>query len=298
MTYQGGTLWTRTARLQVGGNPNPPPNGIPGAWQYKFYYNGASPWPNDALNHHINPSDNDNSFLYVKDPTIYHLVPNSRTGSVNTQFPTVSSYIFPKVGSVVDTSTLSLRIDNTTYTGIGSYYSFTTKQLVFPVPDALANAGHTAILHAGSNADTVTFIVQVGGPPILPLPGYARHGVTLPSGASNDSTTFRLRVGGSAYVALRVAPLGQPVAAAQPVFMRKNPTTDDWWINVSLLPGTYEYQYQTESGTQINDPWGRYNGTYGTRFTIGPEGLTADDYVWQSTNYQRKPLNKLVIYEM
>src|ERR1041384_2300173 len=34
MTYTGGTIWIRNARLAVGGNPA---GGIPGAWQYKFY---------------------------------------------------------------------------------------------------------------------------------------------------------------------------------------------------------------------------------------------------------------------
>src|ERR1051326_7235621 len=129
MSYQGGTLWIRNARLAVGGNPAP--GGIAGAWQYKFYYNGASPWPSDPLNHHVNTADNDNSFLYVKDPTIYQLLPNQRLPLdhhvntadndnsflyvkdptiyqllpnqrlplVTTSTPTVSAYIFPTVGS-------------------------------------------------------------------------------------------------------------------------------------------------------------------------------------------------------
>lgn len=294
MTYQGGTLWTRNARLAVGGAPAP----IPGAFQYKFYYNGASPWPNDPLNHHVNPADNDNSFIIVKDPTIYHFLPNQRTGTVATSQPTITAYIYPKVGTTFDTSQLSLTIDGSTVTGIGSSYDFSAKQLNYTVPNPLPNGPHTAILQAGSTRDTVSFIVQVGGPPLAPLPGYARHGVTLPSQTSNDSTTFRLRVGATTFVALRVVPAGQPVAGATPILMRKDPASDNWWTNVMLPAGTYEYQYQTASGSLINDPWGRFNGTYGTRFTIGPEGLTADNYVWQSTNYQRPPLNKLVVYEM
>lgn len=294
MQYQGGTLWTRNARLALGGAPAP----IPGAFQYKFYYNGVTIWPNDPLNHHVNPSDNDNSLIYVKDPTIYHFLPNQRTGTVSTDRPTITAYIFPKVGTTFDTTQLSIILDGTTYSSLGSSYDFGTKQMSWTVPAPLSNGGHTAILHAGTTRDTVTFIVQVGGPTLLPMPSYAKHGVTLPSPASNDSTTFRLRVGSTNYVALRIAPLGQPVAGAAPIFMRKNPTTNDWWMNISLPPGTYEYQYQTASGSLINDPWGRYSGTYGTRFTIGPEGLTADNYVWRSNNYQRPSLNKLVIYEL
>jgi 1,4-alpha-glucan branching enzyme len=294
MTYQGGNLWIRNARLAVGGAPSP----IPGAFQYKFYYTGASPWPNDPLNHHVNPSDNDNSFIIVKNPTIYHFLPNQRTGTVSVARPTITAYIFPRVGTTFDTSQLALTIDGTTITGMGSAYNFTAKQMSYPLQSDLANGGHTVILRAGTTLDTVSFVVQVGGPTLLPMPSYAKHGVTLPTVASNDSTTFRLRVGATNFVALRIAPLGQPVAGQQPTLMRKNPTTDDWWVNVALPAGSYEYQYQTGSGNPINDPWGKWNGTYGTRFTIGPAGLTADDYVWRSTNYQRPPLNKSVMYEM
>ncbi len=298
MTNAGGNLWVRTVRLRVGGNPNPPPVGVPGAWQYKFYYPGASPWPNDPLNHHENPLDNNNSFLYVKHPTIYQLIPNQRTGSLNTSLPPISVYLYPKVGSVVDTSALTITIDTTTYTGLGSAYNFATQQLNFTPTTPLPDGSHVMILNAGTNADTVSFITATGGPIILPMPPYAKNGVTLPSAASNDSTTFRLRVSATTFVVVRIAPAGQPVSSAQGYFMRKNITSDDWWLNVALAPGTYEYQYQTASGYQINDPWGRYSGTYGSRFTIGPEGLSADDYVWNTTNFQRPPLNKLVIYEM
>jgi glycosidase len=159
MTFQGGNLWARTARLAVGGKPG---GGIVGAWQYKFFYNGVSAWPNDPLNHHVNHSDNDNSFLYVKDPTIYQFIPNQRNPVVNSATPAISAYIFPKVGSTVDTSTLSLTIDGTIYGGIGSSLNVLTNQLTFIPTDPLPNGSHTVILHAGTNADTVTFTTQSG----------------------------------------------------------------------------------------------------------------------------------------
>jgi 1,4-alpha-glucan branching enzyme len=80
--------------------------------------------------------------------------------------------------------------------------------------------------------------------------------------------------------------------------MNKDVSSENWWANLNLAPGTYEYLYQTENGPMINDPHGRYSGEFGSRFTVGPEGLTADDYVWQSNSYQKPPLNKLVIYEL
>jgi hypothetical protein len=159
MVYQGGTLWIRNARLAAGGNPA---GTLPGTWQYKFYYNGASPWPNDPLNHHVNHADNDNTFLYVKDPTIYQFLPNQRNPLVNTGTPTISAYIYPKVGSTVDTSALSLTIDGTTINGIGASYNFLTKQLAYIPATPLLNGPHTVILQAGTNADTVTFTTQSG----------------------------------------------------------------------------------------------------------------------------------------
>ncbi len=294
MQYQGGDLWVRMARLRA----NPSGGGIPGAYQYKFYYTGASPWPNDPLNHHVNPLDNDNSFLYVKDPTIYHLLPNQRSGIITTNYPTVSAYLYPRVGTVLDTSALSLQIDDTTITNLGSFYDVATQQLVFTTPFALSDGSHIMTLTAGSSLDTVSFIVAIGSPPILPLPSYARHGVTLPSPASNDSTTFRILVGGTTFVFLRIALAGEPVQSQPAMVMRKDPSSDNWWLNIDLPVGDYEYQYQTDDGTFIYDPWGRRSGLYGSRFSTGLEGLSADDYVWQSSSYQRPPQNKLVVYEL
>ncbi|MEK9136823.1 MAG: alpha-amylase family glycosyl hydrolase, partial [Bacteroidota bacterium] len=197
MSYQGGILWIRNARLRVGGQPG---GVIPGAYQYKFYYTGASPWPNDPLNHHVNPSDNDNSFIYVKDPTIYHLLPNQRMGTINTGTPTVTAYIFPKVGAVVDTSTLQVKIDGTTYTGIGGSYNSTTKQLSFTVPSLLPNGSHTMILRAGtnmggSNADTVTFVSQAGYVQVTTHGGFpTRNSTRLLRGIVQNSSVTSVRI--------------------------------------------------------------------------------------------------------
>ncbi len=158
MTYMGGTLWIRNSRIAVGGSPG---GSIPGAWQYKFYYNGVATWPNDPLNHHVNAADNNNSYIYVRDPTIYQFVPNQKSPLVTTSTPTISAYIFPKVGSIVDTSALVLTIDGVGYSGIGHQYDFATKHLSF-TPPALPNGSHQAILSAGLSADTVIFVTQGG----------------------------------------------------------------------------------------------------------------------------------------
>ncbi|HMD14369.1 MAG TPA: hypothetical protein VKI62_07080, partial [Bacteroidota bacterium] len=130
MTYDGvNHLWYKTVRLRVGGAPT---GGVHGAYQYKINENGCSScWSNDPLNQHVNSADNSNSYIYIKDPTIFHLIPNQRNPIVNTSFPTITAYIFPKVGSTVDTSSLSVSIDGVLYPGLGTQYNFITSQFAF-----------------------------------------------------------------------------------------------------------------------------------------------------------------------
>jgi glycosidase len=168
MTPQGGGLWTRTARLLIGGNPNPDVGKTPpGSWQYKFFYTGASPWPNDPLNHHVNPADNGNTYIYTRDPTFYQVLPNQRLPVLTTAIPTISSYIFPKVGASVDTSSIRLIIDGTAIGGVGAFYDTLTRHLSYPLATPLVNGSHTFIIRAsssagGSSADTVSFYTQGG----------------------------------------------------------------------------------------------------------------------------------------
>ncbi len=163
MTNIGNNTFTRTVRLLSTGAAY-----TPGAYQYKFYYSGVSNWPNDPLNPRFDPSRNNNSIIAVRNPTIYQLATDdqvaafSLTALVRTKTPVISAYIFPKVGSVVDTAALTLRVDTTLYTSIGHAYDFVTKQFQFQVPAPLANGTHKAVLTAGPAADSVTFTVQAG----------------------------------------------------------------------------------------------------------------------------------------
>lgn len=194
MEYQGNNLWTKTVRLLVGGNPTPPSVGVPGAWQYKFYYAGASQWPNDPLNHHENPNDNNNTFLYTKDPTIYHLLPNQRQPIVNTSQPVIAACIFPKVGASVDTGSIVVTVDGVPHENIGSFFNASTNLLTFPIPYPLHNGNHTVILTAGSsagatNSDTVYFTTQAGFIQITTQGGYStRNPFRLVRGFIQDTS--------------------------------------------------------------------------------------------------------------
>lgn len=158
MTPVGDNSFVRTARLRAGGHPG---GGVAGAYQYKFY-TGTTTWPNDPLNHHINTLDHDNSILYVKDPTIYQLVPNERSAVVREANPEISAYLFPRVGRGIDTSTISVSVDGKSYSGLGQYYNQATQQLRFRVPDRLANGVHKIALSAGGSSDSTSILVQAG----------------------------------------------------------------------------------------------------------------------------------------
>jgi glycosidase len=162
-------IWFRTVRLRIGGHTG---GEVPGAYEYKFNVDGQSnSWTADPLNPRMYSSYG-NSVLYVSDPTIFHFLPNQKNPLASTSTPTISAYIYPKVGAIVDTSTLSLVIDATTYERIGSFYDFVAEQLSFVSPP-LSNGSHTAILRAGATADTVTFITRAGYVQILTQGGYS-----------------------------------------------------------------------------------------------------------------------------
>jgi len=161
MGNDGSGLWTRVARLRVGGNPAVPAP-VQGAWQYKFYYPGAAPWPNDPLNHHVNTVDNNNSILYLRDPTIYQLVPNQRNPLVFNSKPAITAYLFPKIGAQIDTGAIALTVDGVTFSHIGTSYDPSSQQFHFVPPSPLANGDHIVILAVGLSADTVRFTTQAG----------------------------------------------------------------------------------------------------------------------------------------
>ncbi len=171
MSKDAGGVWSKTVRLRVGG-PAPLPNpgkSIPGAYQYKFNVNGSpSGWLSDPLNPRRNQLDFNNSYLFINDPTIHYLLPNAVSGEVTSQQPDISAYIFPAVGSTVDTASIRVEIDQAAYSGLGESYDSQTGQLAFVPPQPLSLGSHTLRLFVASKggsvmADSTTFVVV--GPP-------------------------------------------------------------------------------------------------------------------------------------
>lgn len=144
-------IWEKTVRLRVGG-PSPLPNqenGVEGAYQYKFNEDGTV-WVADPLNPRQNSLDNHNSYLYIQDPTIHYLLPNSVSGVVDTRLPDISARIFASTDTEVDTASIVLTVDDRVYTHLGYCFDQETEQLNFSLPDPLTDGSHTIVLSAAT----------------------------------------------------------------------------------------------------------------------------------------------------
>jgi len=175
MTTSDGVNYSCTVRLSTAGQPQ---GYTPGAYEYKFtnptLLANNQPWPNDALNPRTD-GPNGNSVLYVRNATIYQFIPNQVTGTVTKARPTVSAFLYPKVGGSVDTGSISLTIDTSRFVGLGKFYSSSTHQFVFTLTAPLENGQHTLYLHANENTDSVTITVQAGDVQITNIGNFTTH---------------------------------------------------------------------------------------------------------------------------
>ncbi len=165
-----GHVWTKTVRLMIGFRSTAQ-NGIAGAYQYKFNEDRTK-WISDPLNPRINASDAGNSYMFPLNPTIYQLIPNEQTGATSNTNPTISAYLFPKVGDAIDTATITLKVGAKSYSALGRFYNPVSKQLSYPLPDRLPNGVHKVVLKAGNSADSATITVQAGFVQITNLSGF------------------------------------------------------------------------------------------------------------------------------
>lgn len=169
--------WTKTVRLRVGGQPG---GGVPGAYQYKFNENGASNgWRSDPLNPRRNAADHDNSYLYVRNPTIHYLLPNVLSPAVKTRFPEITAYIFSTTTGGIDTASIRIKIDSMEYSHLGAHYDPVSKKLSFVPTGALGNGSHQLKLSVRStsgtfNADSTSFTVLGDAVQIVTQPATTR----------------------------------------------------------------------------------------------------------------------------
>jgi 1,4-alpha-glucan branching enzyme len=264
---------------------------------YKLYRGGN--WFLDPMNPEIVNWAGDNTTNSVLRMGKFFWFQFSPRGTI-TEYSRITIGLFHLVSDSVTKVTLSIGTNSTFYqtTDVTANYNKALGILDVALTASIPKQNYIKLVSYNNRGDSIVY--EQGGYviPIQLLPPYAQHGVTLPSSLSGDSTTFRLRVPGKDYVLLHIAPVGQNPATSTPIVMRKDTDNMNWWTNIKLVPGTYEYVYEIENNRMIYDPFGRWTGDYGSRFVIGSAGLTADDYVWQSANYRRPTLNRLVIYEL
>lgn len=308
--------WFKTVRLRVNGG------GLAGAYQYRFNENGSnSGWLSDPLNPRRNASDHDNSILYVKNPTIHYLIPNTVSGLVSGTTPQISAYIFPAKNGTIDTSSMRLFIDNTSYSGLGANYDATTKLFTFNTPASLSSGSHKLKLLArtnigAQNADSTTFNIIVNPPLVVEaLPAGAKDGVNY---INATTATAVLHAPRKNFVYLLGDFNNWQIDPAY--FMKRTPDSSRYWITLNnLTPNKqYVYQYLVNGGLRIADPYTEQisdpsNDRFITSATYPnliqyPTGKTEEIasvlqtaqnvYNWQAANYKRPEQKDLVIYEL
>ncbi len=265
-------------------------------WQYKFH-STAVLWYSDPLNPETNAADFNNSVVRLTKFFWFQFY----TFEVSQQITRITnSLVHANSDSITSIYLATAQTESSprTITDVTQFFNRSTRIVDYTLPSPIPKAYFVRLVGYNDKGDSVVY--KRGGYVIatIPMPAYVKHGVTLPSTASNDSTSFRIRVPGKDYVLLRIAPLGQNPVTASPIVMRRATINNEWWMNVKLAKGTYEYLYEIENNKLIHDPWGKWNGTNGSRFATDSTGLTADNYVWQNTNFQRPPMEKLFIYEL
>lgn len=231
--------WVKTVRLRVGGQPG---GGVPGAYQYKINENGVNTgWRPDPLNPRKNSRDNDNSILYVRNPTIHYLLPNSLSPIVRTRQPLIEAYLFPATRTRIDTNSIIVKLDNFEYRYIGAGYNEATQKFSFIPSTPLTNGAHQLIVIARTlagtiNSDTTRFSVQADAVQILTQPAetwkanWPLRGEILKTNGTPDST-------------LRSATLWRGTAAF-PVTMRNG----KFDTTLALLEGDNLFSVQARVG--------------------------------------------------
>lgn len=321
MTFEAATSrWVKTVRLRVGGAVGG--GSVAGAYQYKFNENGSSGgWLSDPLNPRRNANDNNNSILYVRNPTIHYLLPNSVSGLVSSTQPAISAYIFPARNSVIDTSALRLFIDNTEYRNLGAHYDAASKLFSFTLPSQLSGGVHQLKLVArttagAQNADSTTFTILQNPPQVVEaLPAGARDGINYVNAAS---ATLVLHAPRKEFVYLIGSFNNWQIDVNY--FMKRTPDSSRYWITLNnLTPATqYLFQYLVNGSLRIADPYAEqvsdpFNDQFISSTTYPnliryPAGQTEEiasvlqtaqsPYTWQATDYQRPAQKDLVIYEL
>jgi glycosidase len=304
-----------TTALTVGGRGNT--SDPPGGYTYKVHYHTnaagtAFQWITDPLGAETFGSNND-SVVRAADPMAFQLAREQNTAG---EVVAVSAGLF---GTQAFTS-ISFTVNADTYTtaqitdtGDGIF------RLVLPTPVAPGSFFRVDATDAGGRTATA----QVGQvPPTVmdaPVPAGLRDGINLDP-ADATRATLVLRAPGKSYI-YAVGDFSNWEARPEYVLKRDaaDPLGTRWWVELTgLTPGTpVRFQYLVDGVLRVSDPYAPLvldqgsdpaipSVTFPNRppypaqaqqlvavFTPG-----ATPFAWTDGDYQRPPMEDLVIYEM
>jgi 1,4-alpha-glucan branching enzyme len=289
--------WFRAYTFKVHAPSDPQRTLGDSVYQYKFNAGGGpGGWFSDPLNPEKNPLDNNNSILRLTDRFWFQYYAHVSSGQISRVTAGLVSGTTDSV-TRIELTTGQNQTSPLTTAEITSSYSSATRTVDHVLPTSIGENWFVQIKAWFATGDSIVLARGGYSLVIAPMPAELQHGVTLPSGPG-DSVGFRFRSPLGSLVFLRITPAGQSAAAATPIVMKKHISSADWWTYVQLPAGTYDYLFEIGNGPMVADPWGRLQTGTASRFTVGPAGLSADDYAWASTGYQRPAQKDLVIYEL
>lgn len=260
-------------------------------YQYKFHFHtnqSGTPgqWISDPLNPNTTGPDN-NSIITVTDPFFFQpTIHQEENGLVNA----LSAGIFTnktisKITYIIGSDTLD-GTNNLNSEGI--FYA--------TVNPARSSYEKYAII---ANIDGQEYIV-FNQPEINIVeesrPSNTKMGLNL----TYNKAIFVIHAPGQRLMQVIVGNPNENLDPTNAKMMKKATGEKDvWWLDIELIPGEHHYQFLLSDGRKISDPLSRRVIKDRTVFQLGPGGVTtADNYAWQSNNYEKPALDTLVIYEL
>lgn len=300
-------------------------------YAYKFHeqYNSTGSqwaWFTDPLNP-ISIGANSDSFVEITIPTIFQLEP-AQNSVVQDSPPAILASLASVSTDPINPAASSITINREVNSSLDGYFDEGLQLLYIPSSDNLG-----ATLRNGTNEIIVTAVTQSGatrtmsssfsyiaGPQVVreSRPAGLEDGVTIND--SNGSVSFSLFAPGKDFVYVIGDHSNWEVR--DEFLMKLDEARADsahFWLTIDDLDnGTYRFQYLVDGDLRIADlfseqildpdfdrfisdsvypdlpeyPTGQTTGVVSV-FEIGD-----DEYVWQSTEYERPAQQELVIYEM
>ena len=265
-------------------------------YMYKFNRNGNT-WFSDPFNSEMNLNDNNNSIIRLTRLMFFQVYKEVS----NDKIYRVSAGISHALSDTIKSLKLYVAFEKgaiQTEIDLKPFYDENLQVVNYIFSTPIPSSYYLKIVARNNFDNEIKFESGGYAVKIKDYPAYVKNGVTLPINGVTQNTSFRLRASNKGIVLLRVAKENENLNSVEPILMNKTTDGKYWWTEALLSTGNYEYIFDIDDGKKFTDPFGREIGVVGSKFTVGPSGLTSDDYIWTSTNYSKPTLDKLVIYEL